>query len=86
MVLGAGYTQIPLYEAARRLGVTTVACSIKGNYDGFAHADEISYTDISDPEAVTAACRKYSVDGVATCGLDLGMRAIGHACEELGLL
>ena len=85
MILGAGYTQIPLFEAAGRLGVKTVACSIKGNYDGFAYADEISYTDISDPEAVTAACREFNVDGVATCGLDLGMRAIGHACEELGL-
>ena len=85
MILGAGYTQIPLYQAAKRLGITTVACSIPGNYDGFAFADEISYTDISDPEAVTKAAREFCIDGIATCGLDLGMRSIGHACEELNL-
>ena len=85
MILGAGYTQIPLFEAARRLGVSTVACSIAGNYEGFDHADEISYTDISDPEAVSAAAREFHADGVATCGLDLAMRAIGCACERNGL-
>ena len=85
MILGASYTQTPLYEAAKRLGVYTASVSIPGDYPGFALSDEQFYTDISDPEAVVEAARAFGADGVATCGLDLGMRSIGAVCEKLGL-
>ena len=85
MILGASYTQVPLFEAARRLGFRTVAASIPGDYPGFACADETVFADIADPEAVTAAARACGADGIATCGLDLGMRALGAVCEALGL-
>ena len=85
MILGAAYTQIPLYEAAKRLGVQTVAASIPGNWPGFAAADECAYVDISDPEEVAASAETFGIDGIATCGLDLGMRAIGYTCEKLSL-
>ena len=85
MILGASYTQIPLYEAAKRLGVRTIAASIPGEYPGFGIADETAFADIADPEAVIKAAGEHGADGIATCGLDLGMRAIGAACEALGL-
>lgn len=85
MILGAAYTQTPLYQAARRLGVRTIAASIPGDYPGFALAEESVFVDIADPEAVTEAAAKAGADGIATCGLDLGMRAIGAACESLHL-
>ncbi len=85
MILGASYSQLPLYKAAKQLGYETIAASIQGDYPGFDAADYIAYCDISDPEAVLAAARKYKANGVATCGLDLAMRAIGHVCEELNL-
>ena len=85
MILGASYSQIPLYQAAKRLGIETIAASIPGPYSGFDYADHICYVDIADPEAVTAAAREYQIDGIATCSLDLGMRSIGAVCESLGL-
>ena len=85
MILGASYTQNPLYVTARRLGITTIAASIPGDYPGFELADETVFADISDPEQVLAASREMHVDGVATCGLDLGMRSIGYVCEALSL-
>ena len=85
MVLGASYSQIPLYEAAKRLGIETIAASIPGPYSGFAYADQICYVDIADSEAVTKAAREYQIDGIATCSLDLGMCSIGAVCESLGL-
>ena len=84
MVLGAGAPQVCLIEAAKRRGYRTVVCSIPGNYPGFAHADETAYYDISDPEQVLAAAREFHVDGIATCCLDTGVRALGYACEKLG--
>ena len=85
MILGASYSQLPLYEAAKKLGVSTVAVSTPGDWCCFQIADENSYTDISDPEAVLRAAEALHADGIATCGLDTGVRALGYACEKLGL-
>lgn len=85
MVLGASYSQIPLFRAARRMGVTTIAASIPGDYQGFGEADEIAYVDITDPEAVLEAAREKQIDGVATCCMDVGIRALGYVCEKMGL-
>ena len=85
MILGASYSQIPLYEAAKKLGVSTVAVSTPGDWPGFEAADEKSYTDISDPAAVLEAAEKFQIDGITTCCLDAGVRAIGYVCEKMGL-
>ncbi len=85
MILGAGFPQARLLTAAKQLGYKTVVCSIPGDYPGFQYADEIAYTDISDPEAVLEAAKKFEVNGVATCCLDTGVRALGYTCEKLGL-
>lgn len=85
MILGASYSQLPLYEAAKRLGIYTIAASTPGDWPGFEAADESSYTDISDPEAVLEAAMRLGVDGITTCCLDTGVRAIGYVCEKLGL-
>lgn len=85
MVLGAIYAQVPLIEAAKRLGYHAVAASIPGDYPGFAAADECCYVDITDPEAVAEEASRLQVDGVTTCGMDTGIVAMGRACDKLGL-
>ena len=85
MILGASYSQLPLYEAAERLGIKTIAASTPGDWPGFQAADESTYTDISDPGAVMEAARKFQADGITTCCPDTGVRAMGYACEKLGL-
>ncbi|MFQ6805816.1 MAG: hypothetical protein ACLRT5_14170 [Lachnospiraceae bacterium] len=85
MVMGAGYTQIPLIRAAKRLGCRVAAVSIEGDYPGFDEADERLIADLSAPDAVVRAALGWKPDGVATCGLDLCMRSIGAVSEQLGL-
>lgn len=85
MILGASYSQLPLYAAARELGVSTVAVSTPGDWPGFQAADEFSYTDISDPQAVLEAAKKFKINGIATCCLDAGVRSIGYVCEHMNL-
>ena len=75
MILGASYSQLPLYEAAKKLGISTVAVSTPGDWPGFQVADESSCTDISDPQAVCKAAKELKADGIATCCLDTGVRA-----------
>ena len=86
MILGASYSQLPLYEAARKLGAATVAASTPGDWPGFAVADESVYADITDPEAILKAAQEKQIDGIATCCLDAGVRALGYTCEKMGLI
>lgn len=85
LILGAGYAQIPLIEATKKLGANAIVASIPGNYDGFDYASSAVNVDISDPEAVLKAARETGIDGIGTCSLDLGMAAIGLTAESLGL-
>ena len=84
MVLGAGFPQAQLINAAKEMGYRTVVCSIPGDYPGFSCADEVAYADISSPEEVLQAAKDFHADGIATCCLDTGVRALGYACEKLG--
>ena len=84
-ILGASYSQLHLYKAAADLGIATVAVSTPGDWPGFQLADECSYTDISDPEAVLEAAQKHKINGIATCCLDAGIRSVGYVCEHMGL-
>ena len=85
MILGASYSQLPLYKMAKKLGIATVAVSTPGEWPCFDIADECSYTDISDPEAVLKSAREHNIDGITTCCLDAGIRSIGYVCEYMGL-
>jgi len=85
MVLGATYTQVPLIETAKRLGYHTIVASIPGNYPGLAHADEFCNVDISNPAAVLEKAKELQIDGVATCCMDLPVRAVGYVSEKMGL-
>lgn len=85
MVLGAGYSQIPLIQAAKALGVYTVVCSTPGEWPGFQAADESAFVDISAPDAILEEAEKQKIDGIATCCLDTGVPAMGRVCEAMSL-
>ncbi len=54
MILGASYSQLPLINKAREMGIYTIAASTPGDWPGFDAADESAFVDISDPEAILA--------------------------------
>lgn len=85
MVVGATLTQVPLIRTAKRLGYHTIVAGIRGNYPGIAEADEACFVDIRDPKAVLEQARALQIDGIATCCMDLGVRAVGYVCEQMGL-
>ncbi|MDO5134843.1 MAG: ATP-grasp domain-containing protein [Eubacteriales bacterium] len=85
MILGASYSQLPLIQAAKRLGVYTIAASTPGDWPGFFAADEMACVDIASPDEVVREGKKRNIDGVATCCLDAGMASIGALCQAMGL-
>ena len=85
LILGAGVYQVPLIKTAKRLGYRVVVASIPGKYPGFEFADEISYTDIRDKDALLELAREREVKAVLTAGTDVAISSIGYICEQLGL-
>jgi biotin carboxylase len=85
MILGAGRGQIGLIKTAKSMGITTVVATGSGSYPGITLADEVCYVDISNPEAVYEKAKVLNLDGIATCCLDTGIRALGYTCDRLGL-
>ncbi len=85
MILGASYSVVPLIQAAKKLGLYTIAASIPGDYPGFDEADVRCYVDITNPDAVVAQAKALGIDAVATCCMDVGLRAQGHVCSALRL-
>lgn len=85
MILGAGAAQIPLIRTAKAMGYETIVATIPGPYPGIGEADIVSYTDITDCEAIAAAAEEYGVCAVSTCCLETGLKALAYACEKLGL-
>ncbi len=84
MILGATAAQVPLIRKAKELGLYTIVAGIKGNYPGIDEADEPCFVDIRDPQAVLEKARELKIDGIATCCMDTGVRAVGVVCEAMG--
>ena len=85
MILGAGIYQVPLIKTAKKMGIYTIAVSIKGNYPGFPLADKVYYEDTTDFETVTRLAKEEKIDGIVTAGTDVAVITIGKVCDALGL-
>ena len=85
LVLGASYSQIPLFQAARRLGIRTIAATIKGPYQGIDYADEVVWCDITKPEEVLEAIKDRTIDAVTTCCMDVGTRTMCEVAKARSL-
>lgn len=85
LLLGGARYALPVIEAAHDLGVRVVTCDyLPGNYahrfsDGYVNAS------IANREAVLAAAREVSADGIMSFAADPGVVSAAYAAEALGL-
>lgn len=85
MILGAGVYQIPLINAAKRLGYRTLVASVPGNYPGFEVADECVYVDTRDAQTLLEVAKDKKIIGVVTACTDVPVPSIGLINDEMGL-
>lgn len=64
VVYGAGWNQLPLIEAGRRLGFRVVALDRDANAPGAARADRFHRISLRDHDAIVAATRDEPIGGV----------------------
>jgi biotin carboxylase len=85
LVLGAGISQLPLIETAKRMGLYVIVVSRYGNYPGFAQADKVYYEDTTDMDKVVEIARLEGIHGICTTGTDVAVKSIGKVVDELGV-
>lgn len=87
LILGAGRGQIGLYKAARNLGIKTIAATMPDNNPPcIPLADEVCYVNILNPDEVEKETSSLEFDGVATCCLDKGLKALGRLSDKRNLV
>ena len=83
LVVGGGQHQIPLIEKARNLGMTTVALDPQPQAPAFAFVNHAVTAPFSE-EAIIAAARTHSVDGILP-GSESVQTPVARAAKALGL-
>lgn len=86
LVLGAGIYQVPLIEAAKKLGLFTIVVSIKGNYPGFQIADKVYYEDTTNYKKILEIAKNECISAIVTTGTDVAMISVGYVCDHMGLI
>lgn len=85
LVLGAGISQLPLIETAKRMGIYVIVVSRYGNYPGFAQADKVYYEDTTYMDKVVEIARLEGIHGICTTGTDVAVKSVGKVVDELGV-
>ena len=85
MILGAGLSQRPLYEAARRLGLTIVGADPDPKALAFSLADQAVVCDLADVDTLLQFARCAGIAGALTIAADYPMTALARLWSALGL-
>lgn len=85
MIIGGGPTQVPLLEAALRLGLRAIVADANPVNPGVWKADQVVRIPTGDEEGLLLAARDLKVDGVITSTMDSSVPVIGALNAALGL-
>jgi biotin carboxylase len=85
LVIGAGWEQVPLVRAAKRLGCEVLATNPTKEGDGLAEADETAVLDPRDLIGALELARARGIQGVVADQCDYSLFAAAYVGESLGL-
>jgi len=84
MVLQAGYSQVPVIKAAKKMALKVVAIDRNPNAPGMKVAHTAIPIDVIDVDGITKVAEELGVDGVFPCG-DVSVRTAAVVAERLNL-
>ena len=87
LVIGAGKNQLPIIEAAKKLGCYVYVVTVAGDYPGISVADEWIEKSIFDKDEIVDLFRdgKRPIDGVVSDQSDMAAPIVAYVAERLGL-
>ena len=85
LIAGGSYADIPLIQAARRLGYHVTTSGNRPQDRGHVFSDAFEPCDYSDPQAVLALAKKIGAEALCACCNDFSALSCAFAARELGL-
>jgi biotin carboxylase len=85
LIAGGSHADIPLIQAAKRLGYHVTTSGNRSQDLGHAHSDAFEPCDYSDPQAVLALANKIGAEALCACCNDFSALSCAFAAKELGL-
>lgn len=85
LLAGGGYADIPMIEAARRLGYRVITSGNRADELGHRVSDEYCPADFSDPQAILEIARAKGVAAICPSANDFSAISSAFAAEQLGL-
>jgi len=85
LLLGGGHAEIPLIQAAQKLGYFVITTGNAREGLGHAYADKNVFEDFSDLDKMLALAKTEQVDRVCSGCNDFALLSTAYVCEKLGL-
>ena len=85
MIIGGGEWQVPIIQAAKKLGHTVINTNLYENSPGFAYADFSYVADVLDKESNLLIAKKHNIDAAITDQSDIAVNTVAYINEKLGL-
>ena len=85
LLLGGSKYQIPVIEAAHKLGYCAITCDYLPDNIAHKYSDEYYNVSIIDKEAVLELAKRIKIDGIMSFACDPGVTTAAYVAEQLGL-
>ncbi|MBP5247495.1 MAG: ATP-grasp domain-containing protein [Fibrobacter sp.] len=85
LLLGGGHAEIPLIQAAQKLGYFVITTGNAREGLGHPYADKNVFEDFSDLKKMLALAEAEGVDRVCSGCNDFALLSAAYVCEKLGL-
>lgn len=85
LMVGGSHAEIPLIEAAHKMGYEVITTGNQAEGLGHPYADAYIACDFSDKEAICRLAEEQKVDAICSGCNDFAYLSTAYACEKLGL-
>lgn len=86
MIVGGGELQIPVIEAAKKLGYTVIVSDMDENAPGMLIADIKAVISTIDADKILEFAHKNEIDGIVTAATDFPIRSVAATAQALNLV
>lgn len=84
LIAGGGYAEVPLIEAAQKLGFYVITTGNRPEDLGHKYSDEFVIADFSDKKAMLALAKDLNIDALCPCANDFSALSCAYVAEQLG--